>query len=54
MQVYRPAHEVVTATNVMVEHGDLQLIRLVVVHIQVELFQPARIQRLALVLQHRQ
>ena len=51
-----PAHEVVASTDVMVEHGDLQLVRLVVVHVQIELFQPARIQRLRLVLcqsQHR-
>ena len=45
-----PAHEVVAATDVVVKDGDLQLIGLIVVHVQIKLFQPARVQRLALVL----
>ena len=36
-----PSHEVIAATDVVVKHGDLQLVRLVVVHVQVELFQPS-------------
>ena len=49
-----PAHEVVASTDVVVEHSNLQLVGLVVVHVQVELFQPARIQRLRLVLRQSQ
>ena len=48
-----PAHEVVASADVVVGDGDLQLVGLVVVHVQVELLQPARTQRLRLVLQQR-
>ena len=47
---YIPAHEVIAATDIVVKHRDLQLVRLVVVHVQVELFQPSWTQRLCLVL----
>jgi len=36
-----PAHEVIATTDVVVEDVDLELIGLVVMHVQVELFQPA-------------
>jgi len=46
-----PAHEVVAPTDVVVEDGDLELIGLIVVHIEIELFQPERAERFVLVLQ---
>ena len=45
-----PAHEVIATTDVVVKDVDLELVGLVVMHVQVELFQPSWIQRLVLVL----
>lgn len=46
-----PAHDVVLASRVVVPDGQLQVTRLIVEHVQVELLKPAWGQSLRLVLQ---
>ena len=43
---FSPAHEVVLAALVLVPHGDLELLRLVLEEVQVELLLPTGVQRL--------
>lgn len=50
---FRPAHDVIAATDVMIVDGDFEVAGLILKEVEVELFQPSWIQRLYFVLKHR-